>query len=131
MCYRNLPSHPIGEYQIDFMSLFSLRLRVFAVKELRFLGSFVFLLYRARIQVRSAILINRLGGRDAVAFEPLDRQVKVALNELYTSHPRRTIPDCHPQQSRTWRIAWIWWSVRRMILNFLRNCEILKKGRAR
>lgn len=54
-----------------------------------------------RIQVRSAILINRLGGRDAVASEPLDRQVKVALNELYTSHPRRTIPDCHPQQSWT------------------------------
>ena len=50
MCYRNLPSHRIGEYQIDFISLFcelgdkspipaspiSLRLRVFAVNELRF-----------------------------------------------------------------------------------------------
>ena len=31
MCYRKLPSHPIGEYQIDFISLISLRLRVFAV----------------------------------------------------------------------------------------------------
>ena len=32
--YRNLPSHRIGEYQMDFMLLFSLRLRVFAVNEL-------------------------------------------------------------------------------------------------
>ncbi len=39
MCYRNLPSHRIGEYQMNVMSLFSLRLRVFAVNELRFLGS--------------------------------------------------------------------------------------------
>ena len=53
MCYRNLPNHRIGEYQMDFMSLFcelgnkppipaypiSLRLRVFAVNELWFLGS--------------------------------------------------------------------------------------------
>jgi hypothetical protein len=37
MCCRNLPSHRIGEYQINFMSMFSLRLRVFAVNELRFL----------------------------------------------------------------------------------------------
>lgn len=43
MCYRNLPSHRTGEYQMDFMSLFSLRLRVFAVNELRFLGSFEFM----------------------------------------------------------------------------------------
>jgi hypothetical protein len=38
VCYWNLPSHPIGEYLRDFISLFSLRLRVFAVNELRFLG---------------------------------------------------------------------------------------------
>jgi hypothetical protein len=38
MCYRNPLSHRIGECQMDFMSLFSLRLRVFAVNELRFLG---------------------------------------------------------------------------------------------
>ena len=51
MCYRNLLSHRIGECQMDFMSLFcelgntppipaypnSLRLRAFAVNELRFL----------------------------------------------------------------------------------------------
>ena len=50
MCYRNLFSHRIGEYQMDVMPLFcdlgnkppipaypiSLRLRVFAVNELRF-----------------------------------------------------------------------------------------------
>jgi hypothetical protein len=34
--YRNFPGHPIGEYQMDFMPLFSLRLRVFAVNELWF-----------------------------------------------------------------------------------------------
>ena len=38
MCYLNLSSNRIGEYPMDFMSLFSLRLRVFAVNELRFLG---------------------------------------------------------------------------------------------
>jgi len=52
MCYLNLPNHQIGEGQMDFMFLFcelgnkppipaypiSLRLRVFAVNELRFLG---------------------------------------------------------------------------------------------
>jgi hypothetical protein len=38
MCYWNLPNHQIGEYQMDFMFLFSLRLRAFAVNELRFLG---------------------------------------------------------------------------------------------
>ena len=46
-------------------------------------------------------LINRLKGRDAIASEPLDRQVKVAWNELPTSHPSRTIPNCHSQESRT------------------------------
>jgi hypothetical protein len=56
----------------------------------------------ARVQIRSATLINGLGGRDAaIASEPLDRQVKVAWNDLHTSHPRRTIPDCHPYQGRT------------------------------
>ena len=58
-------------------------------------------LVRSRVQIRSAILINRLSGQDALASEPLDRQVKVAKNELHTSYPRRTIPDCDPQQSRT------------------------------
>jgi hypothetical protein len=38
VCYWNLPSHPIGEYLRDFISLFSSRLRAFAVNELRFLG---------------------------------------------------------------------------------------------
>jgi hypothetical protein len=38
MCYLNMPSHLTGERKIDFMSLFSLRLRVFAVNEMRFLG---------------------------------------------------------------------------------------------
>ncbi len=38
MCYRNLPSHWIDECQMDIMPLFSLRLRVFAVNELRSLG---------------------------------------------------------------------------------------------
>ena len=52
MCYLNLPSHLIGGCQMDFMPLFcelgnkppipaypiSLRLRVFAVNKLRFLG---------------------------------------------------------------------------------------------
>jgi hypothetical protein len=55
----------------------------------------------ARVQIRSATLINRLGGRDALASEPLDRQVKVARNEIHTPHPRRTVPDCHPCQSGT------------------------------
>ena len=55
----------------------------------------------ARVQIRSATLINGVGGRDALASEPLDRQVKVARNEIHTSHPRRTVPDCHPCQSRT------------------------------
>ena len=30
-----------------------------------------------RVQIRSATLNNWLGGRDALAFAPLDRQVKV------------------------------------------------------
>ena len=47
----------------------------------------------ARIQIRSATLINGLGGRDVRASDPLDRQVKVALNEIHTSHPRRTVSD--------------------------------------
>ena len=47
------------------------------------------------------LLINQWSGRDAIASEPLDLQVKVAKNELYTSHPRRTVPDCRPFQSRT------------------------------
>jgi hypothetical protein len=55
----------------------------------------------SRVQLRSATLINRLKGRDVRASEPLDRQVKVARNEIHTSHPERTVPDCHPQQSRT------------------------------
>ena len=38
MCYRNLPSYRTGEFKMVIMSLFSLRLRVFAVNELRFLG---------------------------------------------------------------------------------------------
>jgi hypothetical protein len=38
VCYWNLPSHPTGEYLRDIMSLFSLRLSVFAVSDLRFLG---------------------------------------------------------------------------------------------
>jgi hypothetical protein len=38
MCYLNLSIHQIGEHLMDFMSLCSLRLRVFAVNELRFLG---------------------------------------------------------------------------------------------
>jgi len=38
MCYRNLLSRRIGEYQMDFMSLFSPRLRVSAVNKLHFLG---------------------------------------------------------------------------------------------
>jgi len=52
MCYWNLPSHRMGEYKMDFLPLFcelgnkppipaypiSLRLRVFAVNERRFLG---------------------------------------------------------------------------------------------
>ena len=33
---------------------------------------------QARFQIRSATLNNWLGGRDALAFAPLDRQVKVA-----------------------------------------------------
>ena len=53
-----------------------------------------------RVQIRSATLINRLGGRDALASEPLDRQVKVAQNDLHTPHPKRTVPDCDPCQSR-------------------------------
>ena len=40
--------------------------------------------YQPRVQIRSATLINGLGGRDAIASEPLDRQVKVAWNELHT-----------------------------------------------
>jgi PD-(D/E)XK nuclease superfamily len=55
-----------------------------------------------RVQIRSATLNNRWGGRDVRAFEPLDRQVKVAWNDLHTSHPRRTLSDCHPYQGRTW-----------------------------
>jgi hypothetical protein len=47
------------------------------------------------------LLNNQSSGRDAIASEPLDLQVKVAKNELHTSHPRRTVPDCHPLQSRT------------------------------
>ena len=35
---------------------------------------------QARVQIRSATLINRLGGRGAIASEPLDHQVKVANN---------------------------------------------------
>ena len=50
----------------------------------------------AQVQMRSATLINGLGWRDAIASEPLDRQVKVAWNELHTPHPTRTIPNCHP-----------------------------------
>jgi hypothetical protein len=38
ICYWSLSNHPIGEYLSRFMSLFYLRLRVFAVNELRFLG---------------------------------------------------------------------------------------------
>lgn len=38
-----------------------------------------------RVQFRSATLINVLGGGEARASEPLDRQVKVAKNELHTS----------------------------------------------
>jgi predicted nucleic acid-binding protein len=52
-------------------------------------------LYIARVQIRSATLINGLSGQDALASELLDRQVKVARNEIRTSHPRRTIPNCH------------------------------------
>src|SRR5450830_1624117 len=40
-------------------------------------------------------LINRNGGRDEIASEPPDLQVEVARNDLYTSHPRRTIPNLH------------------------------------
>jgi len=36
---------------------------------------------------------NWLGGRDVRASLPLDRQVKVALNDLHTPHPSRTVPD--------------------------------------
>ena len=53
--------------------------------------------FETRVQVRSATLINGLGGRDAIASELLDRQVKVAWNEVHTLHPSRTIPNCHPQ----------------------------------
>ena len=56
---------------------------------------------RARVQIRSATLINRLGGRGAIASEPLDHQVKVAKNELHTPHPRRTVSDCDPFQGWT------------------------------
>ena len=59
------------------------------------------ILYPTRVQIRSATLINGLGGRDAIASEPLNRQVKVAWNELHTSHPSRTIPNLHPQESRS------------------------------
>jgi hypothetical protein len=38
MCYLNMSSHLTGERKIDFMSLISLHLRVFAVNEMRFLG---------------------------------------------------------------------------------------------
>ncbi|HUX63330.1 hypothetical protein [Sulfuricella sp.] len=38
MCYGNLLSHRLGECRMGFMSLFSLRLRAFAVNELRFPG---------------------------------------------------------------------------------------------
>jgi hypothetical protein len=38
ICYWSQPNHPIGEYQSHFMPLFYLRLRVFAVNELRFSG---------------------------------------------------------------------------------------------
>lgn len=54
-----------------------------------------------RIQIRSAILNNKLGGRDGIASETLDRQVKVAKKELHPSHPRRTIPNFHSAQGRT------------------------------
>ena len=36
--YWHMVSHRTGECQMDFMSLFSLRLRVFAVNDLRLLG---------------------------------------------------------------------------------------------
>ena len=39
----------------------------------------------AQVQNRSATLINGLGGRDAVASEPLDREVKVAWNATKAS----------------------------------------------
>ncbi len=55
----------------------------------------------ARVQIRSATLIKRLGGRGAIASEPLDHQVKVAKNELHTPHPRRTVSDCDPFQGWT------------------------------
>ena len=51
---------------------------------------------RADSNLMCNFVINRLGGRDVRASLPLDRQVKVALNDLYTPHPRRTLPDCHP-----------------------------------
>ena len=40
-------------------------------------------------------LKNRYGGQDEIASEPPDLQVEVARNDLYTSHPRRTIPNLH------------------------------------
>lgn len=55
----------------------------------------------ARVQIRSATLNNRWGGQDVRASEPLDRQVKVAWNDLHTPHPRRTVSDRHPCQGRT------------------------------
>jgi hypothetical protein len=63
-----------------------------------------------RVQIRNAILINRLGGRDALASEPLDRQVKVARNEIHTPHPRRTVQrPAEVEQSllliRIWKIS--------------------------
>lgn len=44
--------------------------------------------------------INAGGWEDAIASEPLDRQVKVARNALHTPYPIRTIPDSYPQNGR-------------------------------
>jgi hypothetical protein len=49
----------------------------------------------ASSSLKCNFVINRLGGRDVRASLPLERQVKVAQNDLHTPHPRRTLPDCY------------------------------------
>lgn len=46
-------------------------------------------------------MINNGKREIAIAFNPLDRQVKVAGVEVHAPYPRRTIPDLHPQASRS------------------------------
>jgi hypothetical protein len=55
----------------------------------------------ASSSLKCNFVISRLSGRDVRASLPLDRQVKVARNDLHTSHPRRTLPDRHPCQSQS------------------------------